>query len=56
MGAWTFCIGVGPIGALSLGYLAERIGVQNAVGISGAALVLEAVIIAISVPRLRTLS
>ena len=56
MGAWTFCIGVGPIGALSLGFLAERIGVQNAVGISGALLVLAAIMVAAGVPRLRTLS
>ena len=53
MGAWTFCIGVGPIGAMSIGYLAESIGVQYAVGISGALLVLATSIITVTVPRLR---
>ena len=53
MGAWTFCIGMGPIGAMSIGYLAETIGVQYAVGISGALLVLATSIITAAVPRLR---
>ena len=53
MGAWTFCIGVGPVGAMSIGYLAETIGVQYAVGISGALLVLATSIITVTVPRLR---
>ena len=53
MGAWTFCIGMGPIGAMLIGYMAETIGVQYAVGISGALLVLATAIITIAVPRLR---
>ena len=52
MGAWTFCIGVGPLGAIFLGYLAERIGVQNALGISGLLVVISAIVVVISVPRL----
>ena len=53
MGAWTFCIGMGPIGAMLIGYLAEIIGVQHAVGISGALLVLATLIVAVAVPVLR---
>ena len=53
MGAWTFCIGVGPIGAMFLGYLAERIGAQSALGISGLLLVIGAIVVVISVPRIR---
>ena len=53
MGAWTFCIGTGPLGAMSIGYLAEIIGVQYAVGLSGALLVLATAVVTIAVPRLR---
>ena len=44
---------MGPIGAMLIGYMAETIGVQYAVGISGALLVLATAIITIAVPRLR---
>lgn len=53
LGVWTFCIGVGPIGALTIGYLAEVIGVQYAVGISGCVLILAALAITTSRPELR---
>lgn len=55
MGVWFFAIGVGPVGALSLGGAAEAIGAPLALAISGAVLALVGVALS-SVRSLRQLA
>ena len=55
MGVWFFAIGVGPVGALSLGAAAEAIGAPLALAISGGVLALVGVALS-SVRALRQLA
>jgi len=54
-GAWVVAIGLAPIGQLQIGALASLFGVSVALGTSGAALVLLAVLTALVFPRVKRL-
>ncbi len=54
-GAWTLSIGVAPVGQLSIGALAGRIGAPAAVFASGAALALSTLCAAAALPKIRRL-
>ena len=56
MGIWAISIGMDPFGALILGSLTTYIGVQNAVGVAGALILVSAIAVTASVPQVRTLS
>ena len=56
MGAWAVCVGMDPFGALFLGFLAIYMGVQNAVGLAGALILVSAVVVAGTVPQVRALN
>jgi MFS family permease len=53
LGGWNLAIGIGVIGPISLGALADAAGVQWAIGASGALLAAAAITIAIGARRLR---
>lgn len=55
MGSWIFGIGVAPVGQLEVGFLASEAGSRTALLVNGAALTVLAVVMAISMPRLRRL-
>jgi hypothetical protein len=54
-GAWVVAIGLAPIGQLQIGALASLFGVSVALGTSGVALVLLAVLTALVFPRVKRL-
>ena len=54
-GAWTLCIGVAPVGQLSIGALAGRIGAPASLFASGAALAVSALCAAAALPKIRRL-
>lgn len=54
-GAWTLCIGVAPVGQLSIGALAGRIGAPASLFASGAALAVSALCAAAALPKVRGL-
>ena len=54
-GAWTLSIGVAPVGQLSIGALAGRIGAPAAVFASGAALAISTLCAAAALPKIRRL-
>ena len=56
MGIWTICIGMDPFGALLLGFLAVQMGVQNAVSLAGAVILVAAILVTAAVPRVRALN
>ena len=53
LGGWNLAIGIGVIGPIALGALADVAGVQWAIGASGALLATAALIIAVGARRLR---
>ena len=55
MGAWTVAVGTAPMGQLQLGYLADLSGTRIALLVNGVGLAALALIIAVSMPRLRKL-
>ena len=55
MGAWTLSIGVAPVGHLSIGALAGRIGAPASLFASGAALAASTLCAAAALPRIRRL-
>ena len=55
MGAWTLSIGVAPVGHLSIGALAGRIGAPAALFASGAALAASTLCAASALPKIRRL-
>ena len=55
IGVWGISLGVGPPGAFLLGYLAERVGPEFAVGLSGIILSTAVIIVAVAVPQVRRL-
>ncbi len=55
MGGWLVCVGLGPFGSLFLGYLTELIGVQQALGISGAIIVTVAIVLIATARRVRAI-
>jgi hypothetical protein len=52
-GAWVVAIGLAPIGQLQIGALATLFGVSVALGTSGLALALLAVVTAVAFPRVK---
>lgn len=54
-GAWTLCIGVAPVGQLSIGALAGRIGAPASLFASGAALAVSTLYAAAALPKVRRL-
>ena len=56
MGAWAVCVGMDPFGALLLGFLATYMGVQNAVGLAGALILVSAVAVIGAMPQVRALN
>ena len=54
-GAWTLCIGVAPVGQLSIGALAGRIGAPASLFASGAALAVSTLCAAAALPKVRRL-
>lgn len=54
-GAWTLCIGVAPVGQLSIGALAGRIGAPASLFASGAALAASTLCAAAALPKVRRL-
>ena len=55
VGAWTLSIGVAPVGQLSIGALAGRIGAPASLFASGAALAASTLIAAAALPKIRRL-
>ena len=55
MGSWIFGIGMAPVGQLEVGYLAGETSSKTALLVNGAALIVLAAVMAISLPRLRRL-
>ena len=55
MGSWIFGIGMAPVGQLEVGYLAGETNSRTALLVNGAALIVLAAVMAVSMPRLRRL-
>lgn len=55
MGAWTLSIGVAPVGQISIGALAGRIGAPASLFASGAALAVSTLCAAAALPKIRRL-
>jgi MFS family permease len=55
MGAWVVGVGTAPVGQLEIGHLAALTSAQMALSINGLALTALAVVLALSLPRLRQL-
>ena len=55
MGSWIFGIGMAPVGQLEVGYLAGETSSKTALLVNGAALIVLAAVMAVSMPRLRRL-
>ena len=55
VGAWTLSIGVAPVGQVSIGALAGRIGAPASLFASGAALALSTLCAAAALPKIRRL-
>ena len=55
VGSLLLTFGIGPVGPLMMGYLAEGIGVQSTVGIGAAMMLAATVAITVALPRLRAL-
>lgn len=55
MGVWVLAIGFGPLGHLEMGALAAMLGLETALFLNGAALVIVGVVVIVAVPRLRQL-
>ena len=55
MGSWTVAVGTAPMGQLQLGYLADLSGTRIALLVNGVGLAALALIMAVSMPRLRKL-
>jgi hypothetical protein len=53
MGAWVLAIGLAPVGHLEMGFLAVSVGIQNALIINGALLIVLGIIATLAVPGLR---
>lgn len=53
MGSWIFGIGMAPVGQLEVGYLAGETNARTALLVNGAALIVLAVVMGITLPRLR---
>ena len=55
VGAWVLSIGMGPVGTMYLGLVADRIGAPLAVGINGAIVSVLALAVLVGLPRVRRL-
>lgn len=56
MGAWVLCLGFGPIGQVSIGFMANELGPIEALLISGSVMTLLGISSLIWVPRIRRLA
>ena len=56
MGAWVLCLGFGPIGQVSIGFMANELGPIEALLISGSMMTLLGISSLIWLPRIRNLT